>query len=45
MYVMPTSWGYGVFKGNMLQMEFETETEAYDYIASLKRKEIKKCMI
>lgn len=39
MYVMRTSWGYGVFKGYQLQMEFETETKAYDYIASQKAKE------
>ena len=39
MYVMLTSWGYGVYKGYQLQAEFETETEAYDYIASQKVKE------
>ncbi len=39
MYVMRTSWGYGVFKGSILQAEFETETEAYDYITSQKAKE------
>lgn len=39
MYVMLTSWGYGVFKGNLLQMEFETETEAMQYIVSQKAKE------
>lgn len=36
MYVMLTSWGYGVFKGNLLQMEFETESEAYAYITKAK---------
>lgn len=36
MYVMLTSWGYGVFKGNILQMEFETESEAYAYIEKTK---------
>ena len=41
LYVALTSWGYGVFKGYQLQMEFETETEAYDYIASLKEGERK----
>ena len=39
MYLMRTSWGYGVFKGNLLQAEFETETEAIEYIASQKAKE------
>ena len=38
-YIANTGWGYGVYKGYQLQMEFETETEAYDYIASLKAKE------
>ena len=36
MYVMPTSWGYGVYKGSILQMEFETESEAYAFIAKVK---------
>ena len=36
MYVMLTSWGYGVYKGRMLQMEFETESEAYAYITKAK---------
>lgn len=36
MYVMLTSWGYGVFKGNILQAEFETENEAYAYITKAK---------
>lgn len=39
MYVMRTSWGYGVYKGSMLQAEFETETEAMQYIDSQKAKE------
>ena len=36
MYVIRTSWGYGVYKGSMLQMEFETESEAYAFIAKAK---------
>ena len=33
LYVTRTSWGYGVFKGYQLQAEFESEVEAYLYIA------------
>lgn len=39
MYVMLTSWGYGVYKGNILQMEFETESEAYAYINAQKEED------
>ena len=36
MYVKETAWGYGVFRFGRLQMEFETETEAYDYLEYLR---------
>lgn len=38
-YIVNTGWGYGVYKGSMLQMEFETETEAMQYIVSQSEKE------
>ena len=39
MYILPTSWGYAVYKGLILQDEFETEDEASEYITSQKVKE------
>ena len=36
MYVSQTSWGYGVFRFGRLQMEFETEREAYAYLEYLR---------